>query len=208
MILGGGGHAKVLIDTLKLQNMEILGIVDPVIEKGTKVSGISVLGDGPTVFAHPPDSVKLVNALGSIRSTENRKRLFERFQKKGYSFSEVIHPSAILAPDVHLGEGVQIMAGVVIQTGCTIGTNAICNSRASIDHECQIGQHVHLAPGVTLSGEVTIDNGAHVGVGSTVIQGVKIGKNSLVGAGSVVIQDIAEEATVFGVPARARQLSN
>jgi len=94
------------------------------------------------------------------------------------------------------------MAGAVVQAGCVIGSNTIINTRASVDHDSKIGAHVHVAPGVVLSGGVTIYDEAHLGTGAVVIQGVTIGRASVVGAGAVVIRDVSDGAKVVGVPAK------
>jgi acetyltransferase-like isoleucine patch superfamily enzyme len=85
-----------------------------------------------------------------------------------------------------------------------VGHNSIINTRASVDHDCVIGAHVHLAPGVTLSGGVTVGEGTHIGTGAVVIQGMTIGPRAIVGAGAVVVADVPAGAVVLGVPARER----
>lgn len=203
LIVGGGGHAKVLIEALKLGSMTILGIIEAnAAEIGTEVFGIRVIGVDSMISEYGPETLLLVNGIGSAHLPRKRTDIFEKFKAKGFTFATVIHPSAVVASDVVLGEGAQIMAGVVIQPGCTIGANVIVNTRASVDHDCLIGDNVHLAPGVTLSGEVKVGNGVHIGTGATVIQGVTIGINSLIGAGSVVVNDIPSDAEVAGVPAK------
>lgn len=203
LIVGGGGHAKVLIEALRLCSITILGFIDADTAKiGTEVSGIRVIGDDKAVSGYKPETLLLVNGIGSVHLPKTRTAVFEKFKAMGFAFATVIHPSAVVASDVVLGEGVQIMAGAVIQPGSTIGMNTIVNTRASVDHDCIIGDHVHLSPGVTLSGTVRIGDGVHLGTGATVIQGVTIGKNSLVGAGSVVLTDLPDDVEVAGVPAR------
>ena len=201
LILGAGGHAKVLIDALRSSSGVILGIVDPS-SSVREVLGIPVIGDDSVVEKYAPGEIELVNALGSVCSTKARRALFEKFARAGYKFASVIHPSAVIAADVCLGEGVQVMAGAVIQTGSTIGDNTILNTRACVDHDCEIGAHVHVAPGVTLSGGVRVHDNAHIGCGAVVIQGVEVGASSLVGAGSVVIHAVPPNIRVAGVPAR------
>jgi sugar O-acyltransferase (sialic acid O-acetyltransferase NeuD family) len=203
LIIGGGGHAKVLIEALRLRSVTILGIIDADYSKiGTEVSGIRVIGDDSVLSAHTPEALHLVNGIGSVHVPKLRMTVFEKCKATGFTFATVIHPSAVVASDVVLDEGAQIMAGAVIQPGCTIGSNTIVNTNASVDHDCVIGNHVHLSPGVTLSGGVTIGDTVHVGSGATVIQGVTIGKNSFVGAGSVVVTNIPGNAEVMGVPAK------
>jgi len=83
-----------------------------------------------------------------------------------------------------------------------IGELGIVNTRASIDHDCSLGDYVHVAPGVTLAGNVTVGDNVLLGVGSCVIPGLCIGDNSIVGAGSAVIRDVPSDVTVVGSPAR------
>ncbi|MGE5607178.1 MAG: acetyltransferase [Bacteroidota bacterium] len=201
IVLGAGGHAKVLIDILRLRNISILGVVCP---KSNDEYGLNIpwLGEDEILVNYLNQSIRLVNGIGSVKATLKRREIFEKYKKLGFNFSSVIHPSAVIAADVKLGEGVQIMAGAVLQTGSQIGENTIINTKVSVDHDCIIGAHVHLSPGVTLSGNVYIGNGTHVGTGANIIQGIKIGEGSLVGAGGLVIRDVKSKVTVFGVPAK------
>jgi len=201
IIIGGGGHAKVLIETLNLLATEIVGIVDPNINQ-EQIYGLKVLRSDQEVFKYIPAKFKLINGIGSIGVTVKRREIYEFYKNKGYFFASVIHPSAIISSDVELGEGVQLMAGVIIQPGSKIGENTIVNTRVSIDHDCEIGNHVHLAPGATLSGLVKIGSGTHIGTGASIIQNISIGENSIIGAGSVVIRNVKNKVKVVGNPAR------
>lgn len=208
IILGAGGHAKVLANALHLRSVRILGAtdVDPA-RKGSTVLNVVVLGDDAEVMKHSADAVELVNGVGGVRVHTLRRTLFEQFSARGYRFASVIHPSATVAEDVVLGEGAQIMAGAIIQPGCHIGSNTVINSGAIVDHDCTIGSHAHVAPGVTLSGGVRVGNGAHLGTGATVIQGINIGAGGMVAAGAVVVRDVPDGVTVAGVPAREMKVT-
>jgi sugar O-acyltransferase (sialic acid O-acetyltransferase NeuD family) len=207
LIVGGGGHAKVLIDMLRLRSMRILGITeaDPT-KLGTEVLGVRVIGDDKAISEHTPGNLLLVNGIGSVNLPRARKTVFEKFKEKGFTFATIIHPSAVVAPDVVLGEGCHIMAGAVIQPGSRIGMNTIVNTGSSVDHDCLIGDHVHISPGVTLSGGVTVGRMTHIGAGATIIQGIRTGDNCLVYAGSVVVDDVPAETQVLGVPAKIRRV--
>ena len=200
IVVGGAGHAKVLVSTLLLQGRMVLGFVDlkPWL---SPLLGIAHLGDDSAVFLHRPDEVRLVNGVGSIGSTILRQSVYEKFRAKQYVFETVIHPSAVIAPEVHTEDGVQVMAGVVVQAGSRLGENVIINTGARVDHDCSIDAHAHIAPGVTLSGHVHVGKGAHIGTGASIIQGIKVGAASIVGAGAVVVGDVPAGDTVVGVPA-------
>lgn len=202
ILLGAGGHAKVLLDILLEQNIEVLGIAEKAgADLPADFYGVPVVGNDSDVQQYPPDKVELVNGIGSIGSTALRQKVYEKFKRQGYCFPQVIHPGAVVSRRAELGEGVQIMAGAVVNIGTRIQENSIINTNASVDHDCDIGAHVHIAPGVTLSGGVTVGDGSHIGTGASVIQGREIGVNVIVGAGAVVVNNIEAGRKVCGVPA-------
>lgn len=197
VLIGGGGHARVLLDLLGALSHPVLGFIDRD-PTSAHLHGAMCLGrDEDLAEQWPPLSVELVNGLGSTRTTRARRAAYERFTAAGYNFPCLVHPSAVLAPDVTLASGVQVMAGAVLQTGVRVAENSILNTGVVVDHDCDIGPHAHLAPGVTLSGSVSVGAGAHVGTGATVVQGVRLGSESLIGAGSVVVHDVPDGATVI-----------
>ena len=192
IVLGAGSHARVILDALARLSVKVLGVTDAAPQRVDRSKlACLLLGPDENILRHDPGRVFLVNGVGSVGVDSKRQRLYERWKKRGYSFMSVVHPSAVLAPDVRLGEGTQVMAGTVIQVGCVVGDNTLINTRASVDHDCQIGSHVHVAPGVTLSGGVTVGEGAHLGVGAVVIQGVRIGKKVMIRAHSLVKKDVS-----------------
>jgi len=203
IVLGAGGHAKVVIATLKAAGVEIIGVTDPDSKThGQSILGVPVLGGDELAMKHKQGEIELVNGIGSTRPSPKRRHIFERFKRAGYGFHAVVHPSAVIGEETDIGEGAQIMAGAVVQPGCRIGVDAIVNTHASVDHDCVIGAHAHVAPGAVLGGGVTIGDGAHVGAGSTVIQNVSIGAGALVAAGAAVVANVVAGGNVAGVPAR------
>ena len=204
IVIGAGGHAKVVISVLRCIGATIIGAVDAESDiVGGEILGVCIQGNDDWAFNHAADTTVLANGIGSIRLPTLRAAVFDRFTAQGYSFITAVHPAAIVAEGVQMGEGSQIMAGAVLQPDAVIGRNVIVNTGASIDHDSILGDHVHIAPGVTLSGNVTVGAGSHVGTGAKVVQGITIGDRCLIRAGAVVIEDVADGATVAGVPAKA-----
>ncbi len=196
IILGAGGHAKVLINMLQRNNTPIIGITGKNKINNNFSTKISYLGDDSVITKYKPNEVLLVNGLGSLPGKNQRKLLANKFRKFGYQFLSVIDDTAIIANDVELAEGVQIMAGVIIQPGSKIGTDSIINTSSSIDHDCTIGSFCHIAPGVTLSGEVYVGDNTHIGTGSCIIQGIRVGSNCIVAAGSALHKNIKDKIKI------------
>jgi sugar O-acyltransferase (sialic acid O-acetyltransferase NeuD family) len=206
LVIVSGGHAKGLIEILQGYGSEIIGcIVKERIVDQEEILGVPIVGiDDEVVLNYQPEQVYLVNGVGSIGDTGRRRMIFNDYKTRGYSFVEVIHPSAIISAYASLGEGIQIMAGAIIQAGSVLGDNSILNTKASIDHDCTIGKHVHVSPGATLCGHVSVGEGSHIGAGAVVIQGINIGQLCVIGAGSVVINAIRDSLTVYGNPAKTK----
>ncbi len=203
ILVGGGGHARVLLDALLLGSRQVLGIVDADPSKlPAAVRGVPVLGNDDVLQTHGPERVELVLGIGSVAPGSLRERVYLRYRQLGYAFAAVVHPSAVIARDATLASDVQVMAGVVVQTASQIGPNVILNTGCRVDHDCELAQHVHVSPGATLCGDVRVGAGSHVGAGATLTQGVVVGAGVFIYAGAVVTRDLAAGLRVAGVPAR------
>jgi sugar O-acyltransferase (sialic acid O-acetyltransferase NeuD family) len=116
---------------------------------------------------------------------DNKARKMEAKKVEG-KFATIAHQSAIGYEGMRVGEGSVVMAGVIIQAGAKIGKHCILNTGCSIDHDCVVGDFVHIAPNAVLCGNVAVGEGALVGANSTCLPGTKIHPWSTVRAGSVV----------------------
>ncbi len=203
VLLGAGGHGKVLLALLHALGREIRGVCDPQLAgKVESWNGVPVLGGDEVLDSLDPHDVGLVNGIGQVVGSSRRAQVFASLKARGFGFPVLVHPSAWVAPDVNLGEGVQVMAGAIVQPGVTIEANSVVNSRASIDHDCIIGPDVHVAPGAVLCGGVRLAAGVFVGAGATIVQGLSIGEKAVVGAGATVVRDLSGGDLIIGSPAR------
>lgn len=207
VILGAGGHAKVLLSLLQAIGADVRGVCDPGLaaQSVTMWRGIAVLGGDEALDQLDPASVGLVNGMGQVVGSLRRQGLFDALSARGFGFPALVHPAAWVDPSVVLHAGVQVMAGAVIQPDATIGANTIVNTGARIDHDCTIGEHVHIAPGAVLCGAVQVARGAFIGAGSTTIQGVSIGESCVVGAGAVLVRNLQAGHRVVGSPVRINE---
>ncbi|MEX3772195.1 acetyltransferase [Pseudomonas sp. MYb118] len=206
VILGAGGHAKVLLALVQSLGLDVLGVCDPVLaEQGAGLwRGIAVLGGDAALEALDPDSVELVNGLGQLVGSAGRANLFQRLKLQGFRFPVLVHPTAWVDSSATLQEGVQVMAGAVIQADVVIGANSIINTRAGVDHDCRLGVDVHVAPGATLCGSVRVADRAFIGSGATVIQGLNVGMEAVVGAGATLTRNLEARHVLLGPAGRKK----
>ena len=198
IVIGGGGHASVLVDILHQQKRDIVGIVSPEINSTRKVfQGIPHYIRDEDVLSFSPDTIKLINGLGSLPGSKLRKVIYEKFVMLGYEFESVIATSAIVSTYVTLAKGSQILPNAIIQTGATIGENTIINTGAIVEHDCSVGNNNHLAPSATLSGGVITKENVHIGTGASIIQSITIEAGAIIGAGSVVTKNVGPETIVY-----------
>jgi acetyltransferase EpsM len=196
LIIGAGGHGKVVADILQLQNIAILGFLDDDSTLwGSMSFGLPVLGGIDQYTAHEVAGVAM--GVGSNRA---RKAIVERYP--ALRWINAVHPSATIAQSASLGSGVMIAPHAVIAPDTTIGSYTIINTAATIDHDCIIGDFAHVAPGSHLAGNVAVGAGVLLGVGTNVTPGCNIGDWSIVGAGSTVVRDIPANVIAKGIPAR------
>ncbi|MCT7941665.1 acetyltransferase [Shewanella holmiensis] len=199
IMIGSGGHASVLMDSLNLSGERVIAYISPNKNTSTQVfEKIQHLSNDEDINQFNPDDVLLVNGIGSMPKHNNRENVATFFTKLGFSFTSVISPLAIVSPSSKLARGVQVMHGAIIQAGACIGEGSIINTGAIIEHDCVVGANNHIAPRATLCGGVQTLNNVHVGVHACVIQGVNIGDHVIVGAGATVIKNIEDKAIVYG----------
>ena len=205
VFLGGGGHARVLIDCLRWQgDVQIKGILDEDLNRwGQLIMDVLILGGDnllPELVQGGVDA--FVVGLGGTANNQPRQRLFEWGLTCGIKPLTVIGPNSYYSSYAEIGPGCQLMPGSIVNAGARLGQNVIVNSSAVVEHDCVIGDHVHIATGAKLASTVHVGDGAHIGAGAVVRQCVEIGSGAVIGMGAVVIDDVEPDTVVAGVPAR------
>lgn len=203
LILGAGGHAKVVIHTARsIQfNRQIVLFDDNPKVIGTYISGIRIQGGYvSSTQENPLYNGKLMIAIGD---NFTRKRVFKTLNQS--TFDTLLHASSVVDDPSSIGCGSVVFAGAILHPGSVVGENVIVNTGSIIEHDCTIESHAQVAPGATLCGKVSVGEASMICAGATVIPGVKIGKNSVVASGAVVTKDVPDNVMVAGVPAQIKK---
>ncbi|MFB9325054.1 acetyltransferase [Paenibacillus aurantiacus] len=200
VLLGSGGHAKVVIDIVELAGeYEVLGLLDDHRPAGTVVCGYEVLGPLELL-----GSVQADGCIAAVGDNATRERIVRRAEAlaPGLPFVAAVHPKAVIARSASLGEGTVVMAGAVVNGDTSVGKHAIINTNASIDHDSVLGDYVSVAPRAATGGGVRIGSHAAISIGATIIHGIAIGEHAVIGAGATVVSPIESFAVAYGTPAR------
>lgn len=205
VILGAGGHARVVLDALRSRGeREVVAALeaDPA-RHGGDLDGVPIVGGDDRLDDYPARDFAVAVAVVGFGAKVVRHALAQLLRSKGYELVTVVHASAVVSPRASLAPGAQVMAGAVVNPGATLAADAIVNTGAVVEHDCVVGRGAHLGPRAVLGGGVLIGPEAQLGLGAIVLPHLRVGTRAVVGAGAVVLRDVADDAVVVGAPARA-----
>lgn len=196
VIIGAGGHAKVIADIVFCRGDRVVGFLDDDASKlGKKIyKDLEVLGTTRDYTKY--GDCEFIIAVGDNHA---RGQIAETMSVKWYT---AIHPCAVVADTVKIGVGTVVMAGAVINSDSVIGRHCIVNTGATIDHDNALADFVHVSPGAHLAGTVKVGKYTWICIGATVINNISITDDVTLGAGAVTTKDLSEPGVYVGAPAR------
>ncbi|HEY0824810.1 MAG TPA: NeuD/PglB/VioB family sugar acetyltransferase [Ramlibacter sp.] len=194
LILGAGGHGRVVADAALAQGWErvLVSDRDPARSGQQLLPGMEVL---PLEQALARAAVVHV-AIGSAGAREREAKAL------GLPLATVVHPRASMSRHAEIGAGCFVAAQAVVAPGARLGVAVIVNHGAVVDHDVEVGDFTHVAPLVALGGAVRIGSRVLLGSGCKVLPGVRVGDDVVVGAGAVVRGNLEGPGVYAGVPAR------
>ncbi len=199
LIVGAGGHAKVVVDALTCDGAAPRPLAladDDVRRRGESMLGVTVRG--PLDEARDGCSSFHI-AIGHNRT---RERLAQACVAAGLAPATVRHPRTVVAASATIGAGSLLAAGAIVGPSAQLGAHCIVNHGAVVDHDCVVGACTHIAPNASLGGGVRVGQRVLIGAGATLLPGVSVGDDCVVGAGAVVIGNLPAGSTFAGVPAQ------
>ncbi len=198
IIIGAGGHGKVIAETALAAGWSTIAFYDDAYPSTRHTGQWEILGTSIDLLNTQSNS-PIVIAIGNNMT---RIQKATQFKEAGFRFATIIHPRAIISPSAKIGEGTVIFGGAVVNAYATIGDHCIINTNSTVEHECHLNEGVHVSPNAALGGGAQIGSMSWVGISACVKQGARIGESVMIGAGAAVVRDLPSYCTALGVPAR------
>ncbi len=121
MVIGAGGHAKVVIATARLAGWDVTMAFDDDVQKvGSQILGVPVVG----VIAEAVD-VGCGAAVLALGGNRVRARLADELP---LDWASIAHPAATVHETVRLRPGVTVFAGAIVQPDTIVGSHSIINT--------------------------------------------------------------------------------
>jgi len=192
-IVGAGGLGRETYDAALAAGVNVIAFLDDRL-RGTEVRGLPVLAptDAPAAGAY----------VVGIADPQARRRLSDLLNERGLTPVNIIHPQAIVAPDITFGTGCVVLGGAYVSSSVQTGDHVSVQYNATVGHDAALADRTTVYPGANVAGSVVLDEDVTVGSNAVVLQGLKIGRGTLVGAGAVVTRDLGPGLVVVGAPAR------
>ncbi len=186
ILIGAGGHAKVVLAALASQGKSITAYVDPNPASWLDAQSIPRLSEAELQALLPQAPELIIGFMGlTTEALERRRALMQDYQSKGAHFPAVTHAAATIGSPVVLSAGVQVLSAAVVNPYAIIKDGAVVNSGAVVEHDAIIGAGAHIAPRAVVLGEARIGECSFIGANAVVVQGVNVEAKTFVKALSV-----------------------
>jgi len=202
ILIGGGGHCKACIDVIEsIGTYSIKGILDLKDQVGKQVSGYEIIGtdDDITPFIN---GHQFLITVGQLKSSAIRTRIFKFLTESGAQLATIISPTAYVSKRAIINQGTIVMHHATVNTGAVLGVNCIINTGSNIEHDCSVGNHVHISTHAVANGDCKIGDECFVGSNAVLSNGIIIPSGTILGAGTVVYKTLDNPGVYAGNPSR------
>lgn len=196
ILIGAGGFAKSVIDSVDEKKYNIYGFIDDI--KGGSHLGYPIITNNLDLI------VKKENFCYFIAIGDNKKRTFwyKELLKRNLEIINVIDRTSILSPNITYGRGLFVGKLAVINSDVRIGENVIINTKALLEHGVRVGHNSNISTNTVINGDVQIGENCFIGSSSVINGQLNVDNNAIVGSGTVVIRSIEKNMVVAGVPGK------
>ena len=159
IIIGAGGHARVVADIVSSMGDRVLGFLDDRPD-AAGAYGIPVLGKVDD-YIHYPHARFLIG----IGSSAVRQKLDQRLS--GVRWHTAIHPGA------KIGRHCILNSGSIVEHDDTIGDYVHISVGAKLAGTVTVGDHTWVGIGAVISNDISVCGGCMLGAGTVVVKNIE-----------------------------------
>lgn len=179
LLVGAGGFGRLVLEHI-WKDYECRFLDDG---ERKKVDGVPVIGKIEKMYDLFPKYKLLLITIGNNKL---REKIYKEAMKIGYSFPNLILPSAYVSPHSTIGNGVILLHNVVVQNGAKIGNGTILNAGVEAHQDATIGNNVLVYANSVIRSNTIIGDRAWIGSTVTVSTDAHVFEDQVVPDGTVV----------------------
>lgn len=179
LLVGAGGFGRVVLEHTRL-NYECAFVDDA---GASEVNGVPVVGKLNDIEKLRNEYKQLIVTIGNNRL---REKIYKEAESIGYTFPNIIVPSAYLSSYASVGSGCIILNNVVIQNNAKVGNGVILNPGVEIHHDSIIGNNVLIYTNTVVRSLAKVGDRAHIGSTLTISNNVTIHEDAIIEDGVTV----------------------
>lgn len=178
LLVGAGGFGRVVLEhATAIYDCAFLDDGD-----ATIVDGIPVIGKTAETASFYPEYKRLLVTIGNNKL---RERLYKEAATIGFTFPNIIHPSAYVSPHAHIGSGCVILNNAVVQNNAKCGDGCILNPGVELHHDSTIGSYCLIYTNSVIRSLTSVGNRVWIGSNATVSTSAIIPDDTVIGDGEV-----------------------
>lgn len=148
----------------------------------TVVDDVPVIGKTSEMASFYPEYKLLLVTIGNNKL---RERLYKEATSSGYTFPNIIHPTAYFSPHAHIGSGCVILNNAVVQNNAKCGDGCILNPGVELHHDSTIGSYCLVYTNSVVRSLTHIDDCVWIGSTATVSTSAIVPDDAIIGDGEV-----------------------
>lgn len=158
LIIGAGGHGKVVAEIAKDIGYEHIAFLDDNAPEAIgKVSEIEKFKS------------QYRDAFVGIGNNKLRDELIKKLKDCGYNIPILIHPSAYVSRTAKIDIGTVVEPKAIVNANSHVGTGCIISVGAIVDHDVDIGECCHVNAGAIVKAGGKVENFRKLEAGQVVL---------------------------------------
>ena len=146
--MGAGGYGRVVAELA-----EQTGKYNQILFLDDNSTDEKVIGKCEAYECHIAEDTEFYVAFGA---NAFRMNWLNTLMDNGANIATIIHPTAYVSPTAKIGVGSAVLPKAIVNTNTVVNKGVIVNCGAAIDHDCIIGDGVHVCLNAVVKAENNI----------------------------------------------------